>query len=75
MNEIALDDVTKLEPGQIMADSVRQWRSDCKSGQFKIGSSTMRGNKIDMELIGAHITEGQYFASCKFSCDTLRSCD
>ena len=60
-NEIALDDVTKLEPGQIMADSVRQWRPDCKAGQFKIGASTIRGNKIEMELIGAQICEGEYF--------------
>ena len=61
MNEIALDDITKLEPGQILADSIRQWRSDCQAGQFKIGSSTMRGNKMDMELIGAQISEGEYF--------------
>lgn len=31
-NEIILDDVTKLEPGQILADSIRQWRSDCQAG-------------------------------------------
>lgn len=61
MTEITLDDVTALEPGQILADSVRQWRSDCQAGQFKIGSSTMRGNKMDMELIGAQISEGEYF--------------
>ena len=60
-HEIPLDDVTKLEPGQIMADSVRQWRPDCKAGQFKIGASTIRGNKIEMELIGAQICEGEYF--------------
>jgi hypothetical protein len=60
-HEIALDDITQLEPGQIMAESVRQWRSDCQSGQFKIGASTMRGKKIDMELIGAQISEGEYF--------------
>lgn len=61
MNEISLDDVTKLEPGQILADSVRQWRSDCQAGQFKIGSSNFRGSKLDMELIGAQISEGEYF--------------
>ncbi len=61
MTEITLDDVSKLEPGQILADSVRQWRSDCKSGQFKIGSSTMKGNKLDMEIVGAHVSEGEYF--------------
>ena len=61
MNEISLDDVTKLEPGQILADSVRQWRSDCQAGQFKIGSSHFRGPKLDMELVGAQISEGEFF--------------
>ncbi len=58
--EIMLEEVG-LEEGQILADSIRQWRSDCQAGQFKIGASTMRGNKIDMELIGAQISEGEYF--------------
>lgn len=61
MNEISLDDVTQLEPGQILADSVRQWRSDCQAGQFKIGATNFRGSKIDMELIGAQISEGEFF--------------
>ncbi len=61
MNEISLEEVTKLEPGQILADSVRQWRSDCQAGQFKIGQSNMRGNKLDMEIVGAQISEGEYF--------------
>jgi hypothetical protein len=60
-NEIMLDEVTPLAKGEILADSVRQWRSDCQAGQFKIGGTTMRGNKIDMELIGAQISEGEYF--------------
>jgi hypothetical protein len=60
-NEIILDDVTQLEPGQILADSVRQWRSDCQAGQFKIGSSNFRGPKLDMELVGAQISEGEFF--------------
>ena len=59
-NEILLEEVG-LEDGQILADSVRQWRSDCQAGQFKIGSSTMRGPRLDMELIGAQISEGEYF--------------
>lgn len=59
-NEILLEEVG-LEDGQILADSVRQWRSDCQAGQFKIGGNTMRGNKLDMELIGAQISEGEYF--------------
>lgn len=62
MNEILLEEVGTLEPGEIMADdSPRQWRSDCQAGQFKIGGSTMRGPKIDMELIGAQINEGEFF--------------
>ena len=60
MNEISLEEVG-LEPGQIMADSIRQWRSDCQAGQFKVGASTMRGNKLDMELVGAQISEGEFF--------------
>ena len=61
MTEITLDDVTKLEPGQIMVESIRQWRSDCQAGQFKIGATTMKGAKLDMELVGAQISEGEYF--------------
>ena len=61
MNEISLDDVTKLEPGQILADSIRQWRSDCQAGQFKIGATNFRGPKLDMELVGAQISEGEFF--------------
>ena len=59
--EIALDE-TGLPEGQILADSIRQWRSDCKAGQFKIGATIMHGNRLDMEIIGAQISEGEYFA-------------
>ena len=58
--EIVLEEVG-IEPGQILADSIRQWRSDCQAGQFKIGATTMRGNELEMELIGAQISEGEYF--------------
>lgn len=61
MTEIILEDVTPLAEGQILADSVRQWRSDCQAGQFKIGASTMRGPRLDMELVGAKIEEGEFF--------------
>jgi hypothetical protein len=61
MNEISLEDVSKLEPGQIMVDSIRQWRSDCQAGQFKIGATTMKGSKLDMELVSAQVSEGEYF--------------
>ena len=58
--EILLEEVG-LEDGQILADSVRQWRADCQAGQFKIGATTFRGARLDMELIGAQISEGEYF--------------
>ena len=59
--EIALDE-TGLPEGQILADSIRQWRSDCKSGQFRIGAATMHGNRMDLEIIAAQVSEGEYFA-------------
>ena len=59
--EIALDE-TGLPEGQILADSIRQWRSDCQSGQFKIGAATMRGPRLDMEIVGAQISTGEFFA-------------
>ena len=59
-NEISLEEVG-LETGQILTDSVRQWRADCQAGQFKIGATTFRGSKLDLELIGAQINEGEFF--------------
>lgn len=59
-NELMLEDVG-LEDGQILADSVRQWRADCQAGQFKIGATTFRGSKLNLELIGAQINEGEFF--------------
>ncbi len=44
-----------------MADSIRQWRADCQSGQFKIGAATMRGPKLDLEMVGAQISSGEFF--------------
>ena len=58
--EILLEEVG-LESGQILADSIRQWRSDCQAGQFKIGATAFHGQKLDLELIGAQISEGEYF--------------
>lgn len=51
-----------IEPGQILADGVRQWRAECGVGQFKIGQSLMRGNKLDIEVIAAQSHYGQPFA-------------
>ena len=61
MNEILLEQTEPLAAGEILADSIRQWRSDCQAGQFKIGSTTFRGSKLEMELVGAQISEGEYF--------------
>ncbi|MFO7640527.1 MAG: hypothetical protein R6X17_04450 [Candidatus Competibacteraceae bacterium] len=58
--EIALDETGRPE-GQILADSIRQWRSDCQAGQFKIGAATLRGPKLDMEIVGAQINQGEFF--------------
>lgn len=58
--EIALDETGQPE-GQILADSIRQWRSDCQAGQFKIGAGAMRGPKLDMEIVGAQISSGEFF--------------
>ena len=60
MIEIELTETGLIE-GQILTDSIRQWRSDCQAGQFKIGGTTMRGPRLDMEIIGAQISEGEYF--------------
>lgn len=59
--EIDLEDVTPLAPGEIAAESIRQWRADCQVGQFKVGSSDQRGAKLDMEIIGAQFSEGEFF--------------
>ena len=59
--EIALDE-TGVPEDQILTDSIRPWRSDCKAGQFKVGASTMRGKTLDLEIVGAQISEGEYFA-------------
>lgn len=50
-----------VEPGQILADGVRQWRPDCKAGQFKIGASNMRGQVLEMEIIAAQSYYGSLF--------------
>lgn len=59
--DIALDQVGMPDNG-ILVDSVRPWRSDCQAGQFKVGATTLRGNKLDMEIVGAQFSHGEYFA-------------
>lgn len=39
----------------------RQYRADCKAGQFKIGDSKMVGAKIEMEILGFRAIEGELF--------------
>ena len=58
--EIALDE-TGLPEGQILTDSIRQWRADCQTGNFKIGAATLRGPRLDMEVVGAQISAGEFF--------------
>ena len=58
--EIILEEAG-LREGQILADSIRQWRANCQTGNFTIGSSIVRGNTLDMELVGAQINEGEFF--------------
>ena len=58
--EIMLEEAGLCD-GQILSDSIRQWRANCQSGQFTIGGSIMRGNKLEMEVIGAQINEGEFF--------------
>jgi len=59
--DLDLEDVTPLQPGQILADSVRQWRPDCQVGQFKIGSTILRGSKIDMEMVCCALFDGEFY--------------
>ena len=58
--ELALDE-TGVPEGQILADSIRQWRADCQTGNFKIGAATLRGPKLDLEIVGAQISTGEFF--------------
>ena len=59
--EIILDDVADLNPAKSWRIRSGNGASDCQAGQFKIGATHFRGPKLDMELIGAQISEGEYF--------------
>ncbi len=59
-NEIVLENITPLADNEILIDSVRQWRSDCQLGQFKIGTS-LRGFRIEIEIIAAKNYSGEYW--------------
>lgn len=60
MSIVNLDEVG-VEPGQILADTVRQYRADCGLGQFKRGASVLMGNRLDMELVAAEKFYGRPF--------------
>ena len=60
-NEICLEQAG-LQPGEIFTDSIRQWRANCQNSNFTIGASIMRGKSLEMELIGASISEGEFFS-------------
>ena len=47
--------------GLLYVGSPRQYRADCKSGQFKIGASQTVGNRLKMEVIAARFLEGEFF--------------
>lgn len=46
--------------GLLYVGSPRQYRADCKSGQFKIGASQTVGNRLKMEVIAARFVEGEF---------------
>lgn len=47
--------------GLLYVGSPRQYRTDCKAGQFKIGASQVVGNRLKMEVIAARFVEGEFF--------------
>lgn len=47
--------------GLLYVGSPRQYRADCKAGQFKIGASQAVGNRLKMEVIAARFVEGEFF--------------
>jgi len=60
IKEVELDVVYNGDEG-IITDSVRQYRADCKAGQFKIGASRIMGKALNMEIIGARVVEDELF--------------
>ena len=62
-HELLLEAVN-LADGQILADSVRQYRANCMLGRFSINANDLQGDQLDMEIIGAQISEGEYFGYC-----------
>ncbi len=53
--------VPKQEGIIYTAGHPRQYRADCKAGQFKIGESTMKGREMAMEVISYRTFEAELF--------------
>jgi hypothetical protein len=48
--------------GIIFTGKPRQYRSDCQSGQFKIGASKMIGKSLEMQVLAWRTFEDELFA-------------
>ena len=53
--------VPKQEGIIYTAGHPRQYRADCKAGQFKIGESGMKGREMAMEIISYRVFEAELF--------------
>ena len=53
--------VQKQEGIIYTAGHPRQYRADCKAGQFKIGESSMKGKEMAMEIISYRVFEAELF--------------
>lgn len=61
-NCVDLDFNLTAEAGRLLyIGSPRQYRADCKSGQFKIGAGQMVGRTLKMEVIAARFIEDELF--------------
>jgi len=53
--------VAKQEGIIYTAGHPRQYRADCKAGQFKIGESAMKGKEMSLEIISYRVFEAELF--------------
>jgi hypothetical protein len=53
--------VTKQEGIIYTLGHPRQYRADCKAGQFKIGDSNMKGREMTLEIISYRVFEAELF--------------
>ncbi len=55
-------EIQKVRKNEIrMIGTPRQYRADCKSGQFKVGSARTIGKKMPIEVIAARFLEASLF--------------